>query len=320
MIIVLPTRFIKHLNLSFVMKKFFFSSLCMLFLQSTYAQEVDSLQLYLDNVEASLNYQQGEIKLPDSIGTIHVPPGFRYLDGKQAEIVLHDLWGNPEGSETLGMIVPENTRVSAVDSWAFIITYDEMGYVKDDDADDIDYHELLEEMQADTKAANEERVKLGYSPVTIVGWASTPFYDKEKKVLHWAKELQFEGNEENTLNYNIRMLGRKGVVVLNAVASMPQLPEVKNNIEPMLASFQFADGNRYSDFNPDVDEVAAWTIGGLVAGKVLAKAGFFAILLKYIKVIGFGLIALGGAAWRWFKKKTEPATVRNIGNTNDGDA
>ena len=37
--------------------------------------------------------------------------------------------------------------------------------------------------------------------------------------------------------------------------------------------------------------MAAWTIGGLVAGKVLAKAGFFALILKFIKPI-----LVGGAA------------------------
>ena len=38
-----------------------------------------------------------------------------------------------------------------------------------------------------------------------------------------------------------------------------------------------------ADFDSKIDNVAAWTIGGLVAGKVLAKAGFFAIILKFIK-------------------------------------
>jgi hypothetical protein len=45
--------------------------------------------------------------------------------------------------------------------------------------------------------------------------------------------------------------------------------------------------------------VAAWTIGGLVAGKVLAKAGFFALILKFIKPILLVLIATGGGIWRF---------------------
>jgi uncharacterized membrane-anchored protein len=114
------------------------------------------------------------------------------------------------------------------------------------------------------------------------------------------------------LNYNVRILGRKGVLVLNAVAAMADLPEVKKNIEPVLASFTYSDGNKYGDFNPEIDEVAAWTIGGLVAGKMMAKAGFFALVLKNLKLIFIALGGLAAAIWRWFKSKTEAPEVRKI--------
>jgi uncharacterized membrane-anchored protein len=51
--------------------------------------------------------------------------------------------------------------------------------------------------------------------------------------------------------------------------------------------------------------VAAWTVGGLVAGKVLAKVGFFAGLLKFWKVIAIGLAAAGTAIWRFFNRNKE---------------
>lgn len=284
----------------------------------THAQPVDSLQIFLDSLEASFQYSHGEIALDNGIGTLHVPDGFRFLDAKQSRRVLEDLWGNPEDSGVLGMIVPQQTGLLADDAWAFIITYDEMGYVKDDDADDIDYDELLTDMQEETKAENEVRKEAGYEPIEIVGWASAPFYDHNKKVLHWAKEIKFGDNEKNTLNYNVRILGRKGVMVLNAVASMNELPEVQKSIDPVLASFSYTEGSAYNDFNPEIDEVAAWTIGGLVAGKMLAKVGLFAFLLKYIKLIGIGLAALGGAIWRWWKSKTELPVVKKIGDDNNG--
>ena len=71
----------------------------------------------------------------------------------------------------------------------------------------------------------------------------------------------------------------------------------------MLNSVEFNQGNKYSDFNPSVDKVAAWTIGGLVAGKVLAKAGLFAIILKFGKVIILGLAAVGGTIWKFITGK-----------------
>ncbi len=257
--------------------------------------------------------QKGVIKLDNDLGQITVPEGFGYLDANQSEFVIKDLWGNPSGDGTLGMLVPEDRKVYDDNSWAFIITYDEIGYVKDDDADDIDYDDLLEEMKTDMVAGNEERKKLGYGTVDLVGWASKPFYDADKKTLHWAKELKFDGGETNTLNYNVRILGRKGVLVMNAVSTMDQLPSVKENIDKVHASFAFTDGSTYKDFDPKLDEVAAWTIGGLVAGKVLAKVGFFAIFLKYIKLILIGLGALGTGIWKWItgrKEQTNPYADR----------
>jgi uncharacterized membrane-anchored protein len=107
----------------------------------------------------------------------------------------------------------------------------------------------------------------------------------------------------------VRILGRKGVLVLNAIAGMPQLAEVKKNINPITESIIFESGSKYSDFNPDVDDVAAWTIGGLVAGKVLAKVGFFAVIAKFGKVIVLGLIAAGGAAFRFFTGRKKNANA-----------
>ena len=297
------------------MKKILLSLALLTTVNIARSQKSEDLTTLIDSIESSLQYQHGEIKFDNGIGTLQVPTGFRYLDSEQATYVIKELWGNPEGAGTLGMIVPENTGLLADNAWAFIVTYEEMGYVKDDDADDIDYDELLEEMQADMAAENEERTQAGYEPITVVGWAAKPFYDNDKKVLHWAKELKFGESELNTLNYNVRVLGRKGVVVLNAVASITELSEVEKSITPVLSSFTYSDGNTYADFNPDIDEVAAWTIGGLVAGKVLAKVGVLAFLLKYIKLIGIGIAALATGLWKWYKRKTELPEVRDISNT-----
>ena len=277
--------------------------------------QIDSAQMLIDSIEAGLEYKHGEIPLPNAIGKLNVPEAFRYLDAAQSRYVLEDLWGNPQDSSVLGMIVPQGRGILADDAWAFIITYEEMGYVKDDDADDIDYDEMLDELKTEVVAENEYRKSEGYDPIELVGWASAPYYDNSQKVLHWAKEIKFGENPFNTLNYNVRVLGRKGVLVLNAVSPMSELPAVKASITPVLSAFTYADGLKYSDFNPEIDEVAAWTIGGLVAGKILAKAGILAIILKYLKFIIIGLGAAGTALWRWYKSKTTLPDVRNIEDT-----
>jgi uncharacterized membrane-anchored protein len=278
-----------------------------IFSLSSFAQ-TDSLQAQLDSIGDSLVYQTGTIEFPSCKAKMIVPEGFKYLDQKQSIYVLHDLWGNPSDSTVLGLLVPSGKGVMGSDSWAFTIEFDNIGYVKDNDAGKINYKKLLKEMQKEVQDENAERAKLGYEPVQLVGWASEPYYDKDKKVLHWAKELKFGEDSLNTLNYNLRVLGKDGVFVLNAVAGMNELNEVKPTIDVVLNSIEFERGSKYADFNPQIDDVAAWTIGGLVAGKVLAKAGIFAVIAKFGKVIAIALAGAGAGVWRFItgkKKETD---------------
>lgn len=272
---------------------------------------------FRDSINKTLNYSAGKIKPEGGHIMLDVPEEFKYLNKEQSKYVLTKLWGNPESAseEVIGMIFPKDSDPFTDSSYAFVITYSEIGYVKDEDADKIDYEEQLKKMQEDEKTENEERVKAGYPAVHLIGWAQKPYYDNQRKILHWAKELKF-GEEEgdHTLNYEIRILGRKGMVSLNAVGKMYDLPLVNKNISKVLGVASFTEGNSYFDFDPKVDKVAAWTIGALVAGKLLAKAGLFAVILKFLaplwKFIVLAFIGLG--AWirrRLGLKKKDADTV-----------
>lgn len=252
----------------------------------------------MDAFMASLDFQKGTIVLEDDLVTLNLPDTFSYLSPEDAERVLVDVWGNPPGNETLGMLFPANTSPFDMDAWAVIISYEEEGYVSDKDAEDIDYDELLDEMKKGSLENNKERLKAGYDPIEVVGWAAAPFYDKESKKLHWAKEIKFGESDVNTLNYNIRILGRKGVLILNIVAGMPQLQVINSEIPTLLSMTEFNPGQRYSDFDPKVDTIAAYGIGALIAGKVAAKAGLlakfggiFLAMKKFVILFFVGVVA-----------------------------
>lgn len=253
---------------------------------------------------SSLNYQKGEIQLPGGVAKLKVPENFYYLSPADTERVLTEAWGNPAGSETLGMLFPDGLTPIDKGAWGVTIEYSEDGYVDDSDAKDIDYTEMLGDMKEETRAENEDRVAAGYEAIELVGWAAQPFYDEMSHKLHWAQELKFGEAEENTLNYNIRVLGRKGYLRLNFIADMEQLPEIEQNLESVLAMAEFNDGYRYDQFDPEYDKMAAYGIGGLVAGKVLAKTGFLAVALIFLKKFGvyifFGIAFLFG---KLFKRK-----------------
>ncbi|MBC7826460.1 MAG: DUF2167 domain-containing protein [Chitinophagaceae bacterium] len=285
--------------------------------------ELANLFMRLDSIEKTIEYQHGLVNLENGNAKLDIPHGFKFINAKQSQFILEDLWQNLPDASVLGMIVSDSFRVNGIfNSWVFVVTYDGMGYVKDDDADDINYDDLLKDLQEGQKQANIERTKLGYGELNITGWASTPFYDKKNKVLHWAKELNVAGNEDNTLNYDVRVLGRKGVLSLNAISGIDQLEEVKKNIPAILKMASFDQGHTYSEFNPDVDEVAAWTIGGLVAGKILVKAGLLAGLLKFWKLIAIGIIAGGSFIWKFVrgKKKQEQYAVETIADGSENSS
>jgi uncharacterized membrane-anchored protein len=81
------------------------------------------------------------------------------------------------------------------------------------------------------------------------------------------------------------------------IAAGSQLNEINAARDSVLAMAEFNEGNRYTDFDPEIDEVAAYGLGALVAGKLAAKAGFFGAALLVLKKFGIfvviGLLAFG---------------------------
>ncbi len=236
-----------------------------------------------------LDIKAGVVNIGHGV-TINVADGFYFLDAKDSEKVLVEDWGNPPSAGTLGMIFPASAAPISEENWGIELSFDTLGYVNDEDAASIDYAALLTEMQGDTEAGNEERVKAGYDPVQLIGWATPPKYDSANKRLHWAKELKFGTSETNTLNYKVRVLGREGVFIMNYIADMKSLPDISGSVDKVMAMVAFQEGKRYADFQPGVDTVAAVGIGGLIAGKVLAKTGLIAVALVFLKKFGFLLL------------------------------
>lgn len=238
-------------------------------------------------------WQTGRIELEGKIATIDLPEKFRFIGTKDTRFVLEKLWGNPADPEVLGMVFPADADPAGEDTWAIVVTFEDTGYVKDDDAKSIDYDGLLKDMQESAKANNEKRVQAGYPAIELLPWGEPPSYDAATHKMFWAKRLRFGDAPEATLNYNVRVLGRKGVLVLNAVASDQQLKLVAAGSKEVLAKTEFTPGNRYEDFSASAgDKVAAYGIAGLVAGGVLAKTGLLKLLLKPLLLVGAVVIGV----------------------------
>ena len=94
-----------------------------------------------------LDYQQGVVALGAAGVELRVPQSFYFLSAAHARRVIVDVWGNPPvtAEKVLGMVLPAN-KTPVEDTWGAVITFDEDGYVSDEDAGKINSAELLKEM------------------------------------------------------------------------------------------------------------------------------------------------------------------------------
>jgi uncharacterized membrane-anchored protein len=285
-----------------------FVLLCLCVPLSAAAQTEQQQQEEARQVFQGLAQQSGQITLKGGIAQLEVGSNFAYLGPKDAETFLVQLWGNPPdyGSDTLGVLLPKDVDALSTDGWAVVVDYEDSGYVSDADANSIDYDDLLKDMQKGLEEENKTRIEHGYAPLTLVGWAAPPHYDQATHKLYWAKRLRSPDDGADTLNYNIRVLGRHGVLDLNVVASVDQLPMIEQRVPEILAMVDFKQGNTYAEYDSHVDKVAAYGIAGLIAGGVLAKVGFFKALLLGILAFKKGVIvaalAVFGAISAFFKR------------------
>ncbi len=252
-----------------------------------------------------LKPQTGMISLADGKARVNADH-LSYLTPADTEKLLVQVWGNPKGtgSTSLGALLPRNFDPLTEESWAIILYYSDDGHVADADAEKIDYAELLSDMKQQIKDANPERVRNGGNELELIGWARPPYYDQASHKLHWAKHIRSVGGD--SLNYNVRVLGREGVLELNFIAAMDSLPEIEKAIPGVLTDVNFTDGNRYDQYQPGSDKLAEYGIAALIAGVALKKVGLFGGIIVAIlaakKVIFIGAIALLAAFGGFFKR------------------
>lgn len=258
-------------------------------------------------LEKSLHKQTGDVRIPEAKAVLHLGQRYYMLPANEARRVLTEVWGNPPASvaNVLGMVI-ERDRTIFDTVWGAIITYEDTGHVSDADAHEQDYAKVLREMQQGQEAANPERVKAGYPEMQLVGWAQPPSYDASSHALVWARELKTKGDPENGLNYDVRLLGRTGVLSLNMLASMKALDEVRSAAQSFGKAASFEPGAAYTDFDAKTDKAAEYGLAGLVAGgaavAVAQKVGLLAIFLKFGKLILLGLAAFGAGIWGFIRK------------------
>jgi uncharacterized membrane-anchored protein len=250
--------------------------------------------------------------------TLDLPEGFFFLAKKDADEMMRR-FGNRDDPSLLGVVLKPDS------SWLVTISFDAEGYVKDEDGEKLDADEILKAISEGTEEANKYRAEHGFKPIHVDGWSEPPHYDRKTHHLIWG--VIGSDADGKSINYNTRVLGRRGYASLNLIDAPEKLAQSKVEVATLLGVTHFDAGARYEDFNEKSDKVAEYGLAALVAGGAgaaalkLAKVGLLAkfggkllaLLIAGKKGVVALLIGLGALAKRFFGKK-EPV------ETSGGDS
>jgi uncharacterized membrane-anchored protein len=221
------------------------------------------------------------------IGTmaeVAIPQGWRFTPGSGAREMLK-MFENIPSDEELGLLTTEG-----LGPWV-IFEFNETGYVKDDEKNELDADKLLKGHQEGQEAANEHRKKMGLGPMHVLGWALPPRFNDVTKNLEWALRIGAEDGE--SINYNTRLLGRHGVMEIELVCSPDELQTLIPQYQSIMANFQYLAGNTYAEYR-EGDKVAKYGLTALVAGGAAMAAGKMGLFAKLAGLFAkMGKLAIG---------------------------
>ena len=268
----------------------------------------------------SIDWTDGEKQVDvGNVAEFTVPAGCQYTDAEGARKFLV-LTENPPTGREQGVLF---CRPSAPDSsaagqpWFVLFTFDASGYVRDDEAKELDATAILASIRAGTTRANEVRKSRGWDELTIDGWIRAPHYDATTHNLTWSMRAH-SGEDGGTVNHSIRLLGRRGVLHADLVADVDQLESIVGTFDAVVASTTFLSGHKYSEWRKG-DKVAAYGLTALVAGGAgvaASKLGLFGKIGKFFAVlfvklgkliVGAVLAAIAGLKAAFRRKKAATA-------------
>jgi uncharacterized membrane-anchored protein len=233
------------------------------------------------------------------LATIRLPAGFRFLDHSDARKLL-ELTGNRTHGDEVGLIEQK------ADRWWVVFKFDDIGFVKDDEKNELDADKLLESIHKGTEAANEYRAEKGVPPLHVVGWHVKPNYNDQTKNLEWAIIAESQGQQ--SVNYNVRVLGRHGVTAVTLVDELEHLDKALPEFRELLKEFHYSTGQSYAEYRQG-DKIAKVGLGALVVGGAAAaayKLGFFgafaAFFKKFFKLVIVGIVAAAAAIKNFFAR------------------
>ena len=112
-----------------------------------------------------------------------------------------------------------------------------------------------------------------------------------------------ESEGQKVINYNIRLLGREGVMSATIVASPEKMTQAITATKSLLQKYDFKGGKKYSEWR-EGDKIAEYGLAALITGGAVVAASKSGLLSKFWKLIVVGIAATGGLLKTFWKKIT----------------
>lgn len=255
---------------------------------------------YADRLrEAGVGVTSGPATVPlGRVAELKLPEGYLAIEAASLE-KFYALTENIYSGEEVGVVI-------APTGWMLFFDFEGVGYVKDDDKDQLDADALMKTMEQGQAEANKQRAEQGWDQMRFAGWAEKPHYDSKTNHLKWALRLTSSSDNYQAawINENIRLLGRSGVMNVTLVTDPDTFAADSATAQDFLTGqFSYVAGQRYSEFRAG-DKVAEYGLTALVvggAGALAYKAGF---LQKFWKLIVGALLVLGAGAKKVWMRLT----------------
>lgn len=215
------------------------------------------------------------------IADLGVPQYCKFADAAGSKTFLQATGNIPSGRE-LGVLLCDPRRDSSY--WFVVFDFDESGYVKDDEKATLDAAKILKTLQEGQDAGNKERRRRGLDELEIAGWERPPYYDTVTNNLTWSVKVRSKTDNEESINHSVRLLGRRGVMNVDLVASQEDMATAVPSFDSVLTEFSYFTGHGYAEWKPG-DKVAEYGLTALVAGGAglaAAKLGLFGKMWKWV--------------------------------------
>ena len=233
-------------------------------------------------------------EIPNSNSSVYILESEIYIKGQDEINKFYNILFNEDANPN-DMVVIDNEDYG----YTIYIEYLNDGYVSLEDWEDVDSKKLLEEMNSTAQQTVNE-----------VKWVFQPKINENKNVTYSYQVNWKDG--ESTLETKILALGRKGyhdIAVVKNITDDFDSNEFEEFALEFANTINFDEGFKHSDYKSG-DKIAAFTIGGLVAGslgvKTLAKAGVLAKILPFLIKFWWVILApIVGLIGIWSKNKKD---------------